>query len=358
MSVGPLGKRLSPGDAVGDWIVVAPDPISHDAYRVRKSKGEREEGLLELFHETPNDEVRQHMAEKLEQLESIRDKRVPRLLDGDMESDLAYLVSEAPPRGRLSAKMQGFLATELSPPDLAASILRALDLLHSAGLCHGDIRPDTLGLRTDGTIELCGLRSILDAGSITLVYGDRVHPSVSYTPPEALNPGRTDLRPADIYALGVILYEALTRQVAYDLTPTKGAKAAAMKVLLAKRSQACLDPGEAAGPEFRKLVMGLTAKSADERPNVTEALGSLHLESDVPIPAPPPPPKVVEAFEPQAPAHDPLGLFDLEIALPPRATELPALKRPGQGASLPESTALTLFLLISVGLGFLVYLVS
>lgn len=82
--------------------------------------------------------------------------------------------------------------------------LAGLAHLHQAGLVHGDLRADRLGLALDGTPKLADTGRRLRIGHT----GDAHGLSVATAAPELLLQGRVDGR-TDLYMLGVICREAL-----------------------------------------------------------------------------------------------------------------------------------------------------
>jgi WD40 repeat protein/serine/threonine protein kinase len=92
----------------------------------------------------------------------------------------------------------------------------ALDYAHKQGILHRDVKPSNLLLDSRGTIWVAdfGLAKADDQQSLTQV-GD-ILGTLRYMPPEAFE-GRADRR-ADVYALGLTLYELLALRPAFEET--------------------------------------------------------------------------------------------------------------------------------------------
>ena len=96
---------------------------------------------------------------------------------------------------------------------IVAPICEALEYAHAKGVVHRDIKPENLLLDRDGRVKIAdfGIASLI--GTTTEVSG-----TPSYMAPEQRS-GVVDRR-ADIYALGVVLYEMLTgERPAKELVP-------------------------------------------------------------------------------------------------------------------------------------------
>ncbi len=99
---------------------------------------------------------------------------------------------------------------------LVEPILSALATAHRAGLVHRDIKPENVLIATDPHSGASRVK-VADFGLAKAVSADTQHTAtggvligtVSYLAPELVVDGRADAR-ADVYAVGVVLYELLT----------------------------------------------------------------------------------------------------------------------------------------------------
>jgi len=140
---------------------------------------------------------------------------VVRTFEGDAVSlgDTMYhfLVLEYVEGELLGSVMESLcLVPEALLRDLGAQIARGLEAIHGSGAIHRDLKPANIAITPDDQVKLMDLgiaRLVEEAGGPTLS-GDFVG-SPSYAAPEQFEGG--ELSPsADLYALGVILYEGAT----------------------------------------------------------------------------------------------------------------------------------------------------
>ena len=94
-------------------------------------------------------------------------------------------------------------------------ILSALKHAHSKGVIHRDIKPQNIMLLKDGTIKVTDFGIARFSRNETQTMTDRAIGSVHYIAPEQAKGSVIDEK-ADIYSVGVMLYEMLTGRLPFE----------------------------------------------------------------------------------------------------------------------------------------------
>jgi serine/threonine protein kinase len=139
--------------------------------------------------------------------------------DGD-----AFLVMQLIDGRTLKSRLaDGPLSCEAAAA-LGASLAEALAHAHEEGVVHRDVKPSNILLDSSGHAHLTdfGISRMVDATIRTAT--DTLTGTAAYLSPEQVL-GRPVGRPADVYALGLVLLESLTGRLEYDGGPLESAVA-------------------------------------------------------------------------------------------------------------------------------------
>jgi eukaryotic-like serine/threonine-protein kinase len=131
------------------------------------------------------------------------------LYEAGHDDEAWWLVSELV-RGRTLGDLEhdGALS-DLDVVRVGAELCEALGHAHARGVVHRDVKPGNVMVADDGSAKLTdfGIARLVDSGALTRT-GDVVG-TIAYMAPEQAE-GRRVTEAADLYALALVLYEALT----------------------------------------------------------------------------------------------------------------------------------------------------
>ena len=152
----------------------------------------------------------------------------------------------------------------LQPAEAVAVLVpaaRGLGAAHAKDLVHRDVKPENLLLGLDGTVRVTDFGLARAAASATTTFGSGVIVgSPHYLAPEAVRGEPLDSR-ADVYGLGVVLYETLVGR-----PPFEGESPLATAVLHTSRSvPAPSEQVDGIPPALDEIVRRACAADPDER---------------------------------------------------------------------------------------------
>jgi eukaryotic-like serine/threonine-protein kinase len=169
--------------------------------------------VLKVLRDAPeNGDVHVQFARFLQEYElisKIRHPNVVRIFDLGIADDHAYIAMEYFQRGDLRAHIAKGLERQIAVRNLA-QMAGALQVVHAVGVLHRDLKPGNIMLRNDGSL------AIIDFGLAKHVEADmtaagEIFGTPYYMSPEQGHGQELDAR-SDLYSLGVIFYEMLTRK--------------------------------------------------------------------------------------------------------------------------------------------------
>ncbi|MDP9491393.1 MAG: serine/threonine protein kinase [Actinomycetota bacterium] len=260
--------ELHPGDRVGPYRLVAPlgEGGMGIVFRADRSTG-GVAALKVLRRELSGDETFRRRFEREGRIAAQLDHpHLVEVVDAGEADGRHYLASRFVDGETLAARLtrDGPLPSS-DLLRLAAELATGLDALHEAGLVHRDIKPSNVMLGADGAALTDFGLARGEADSVLTTPG-RVVGTLDYLAPEVIR-GQPAGPPADIYALGCLLYECVCGAPPFGSRPFAEAAAAHL-------TEEPLDPSGARDdlpPAFWQALRHGLAKDPDERPPTATA---------------------------------------------------------------------------------------
>ena len=127
-----------------------------------------------------------------------------------------FLALEYCPGGTLAEYLRGVRLAPRAAAELVLKVARGVAAAHAAGIVHRDIKPGNVLLDAHGNPKVADFGLAKVAAAADQTRGGGVTGTPAYMAPEQASGAGGVGRPADVWALGVILYECLTRARPFD----------------------------------------------------------------------------------------------------------------------------------------------
>ena len=210
----PLPPRLRPGQSL-DGLVV--EEVLHESrvtllYRVRRPPGGELLVLKTLLPDAADAESRNALIYEEWLARRATSRCFPQVVDHAQRDHLYYLMTWHEGATLKAMLDRGHRFTVVEATTTAIHLLEGVAALHRLGIVHRDIKPDNIHLGRDGQLRILDLGV---AASDGVDFEEINNPGTpSYMAPE-LFAGATASVASDLYAVGVTVYELLTRKFPY-----------------------------------------------------------------------------------------------------------------------------------------------
>jgi serine/threonine-protein kinase len=147
-----------------------------------------------------------------EAVASLRHAHIVQVHDVGDHEGWPYFTMELLEGGSLSQALAGMPQPARHAAALVATLAEAMQAAHRGGIVHRDLKPANILFTSDGTAKVAdfGLARHFDVEPALTLSGCRVGTPSYMAPEQVIGKAETIGPAADIYALGVLLYEMLT----------------------------------------------------------------------------------------------------------------------------------------------------
>jgi eukaryotic-like serine/threonine-protein kinase len=215
---------------------------------------------------TANEAERARFTDEARTLARLSHPGLVTILDAAIADDVQYQVMELVDGPSLAECCRDGPLDPARVAAIGAQLADALGHAHAAGVVHRDLKPANVLLGADNRALLTdfGIARLLSAAARRTITGATVG-TPAYLAPEQVR-GEEVTPAADVYALGLVLLEALTGRRAYRGAPVEAALA---------RLTAPPPISDAVPPPWHDLLRAMTALDPTERPSTAAVAATL-----------------------------------------------------------------------------------
>ena len=258
-----------------------------EVYLAEDTELGRQVALKVLLSEVANDEDRvRRFVQEAKAASALNHPNILTVYEIGTFDESRFIATELIKGETLRDRLRGDSMTLREVLDVAMQVAAALNAAHNAGIVHRDIKPENIMLRDDGIAKVLdfGLAKLLQVRSAerevrneenpTLMQPPQENPhsalriphltapgvimgTVVYMSPEQARGKETDAR-CDIWSLGIVMYEMLTKR-----TPFAGETANDSIAAILTKDPPSLDASTPS--ELQRIVRKSLQKNADER---------------------------------------------------------------------------------------------
>jgi ABC-type oligopeptide transport system substrate-binding subunit/DNA-binding SARP family transcriptional activator len=232
-------------------------------YRAHDSVLDREVAVKLYSTVTLDDEGRARLLEQAQAAARLSHPNIASLYDAGEAQRIPFIVTELVEGTSLHAHRPEVLEDVL---DIAHQVCAALEHAHGQGIVHRDLKPENILVTPSGLVKVTDLGLARPVASRITSEG-LILGTVSYLAPEFALGQRVDGR-ADLYALGVILYELTTDRLPFDANDPLA--------VISQHLHAPAVPPRAWNPEIPPaldaLIVQLLSKDPQDRPGTATAV--------------------------------------------------------------------------------------
>ncbi len=272
-------------DSFGAYELIDPRPIGEGGmgkvYRVRNKNpilGGRIEALKVIRSRSASAEARQQFITEIAVMARLQHPNIVPVFDAGDEGGQLFFTMSFEEGGDLATWIERARKGRLEPgehplttaraAEIVRDVARAIEMAHSHGIVHRDLKPANVLLSANGTPKVTdfGLAELMSPGQFSqLGSGSSCQGTPAYMSPEQARGEPLDER-TDVYSLGAILYELLTKRPPF--TSVRHGMKGVEEVLDAVKHRPVVPPREfdaSIPPRLEAICLKCLSKKKEER---------------------------------------------------------------------------------------------
>ncbi len=268
-----MSVYLKNGDRIGDWVIgdLLGEGGMGEVYVATNHMSERIRAAVKVHKAHRLASERERFLREIEALYAMRHPAIVRVTGWgeDKERGLLWLAMELVEGEELDVRLERESMSEDEATRAFAQLADGLRHAHDRGIAHRDVKPGNVMITASGNARLLDFGIAMEKGRTRLTTQGLAPGTMAYLPPETFSEEKLDPYSADIYALGLLLYECLTGDVEFSEKSGLSTNQQTAKLIAKKLRSEPLDPG----PEFSGRMRDLVREATE--PDPEERLGSM-----------------------------------------------------------------------------------
>ncbi len=211
---GYIGKKLDGRYEISEVVGVGGMAVVYRAYDTIEQRTVAVKILKDEF--LANEEFKRRFRNESKAIAMLSHPNIVKVYDVSLSDTVQYIVMEFIDGITLKDYIeQKSVLTWKETVHFTVQILRAMQHAHDRGIVHRDLKPQNIMLLANGSLKIADFGIARFSRSETRTITDKAIGSVHYISPEQARGGYIDEK-ADIYSVGVMMYEMLTGKVPFD----------------------------------------------------------------------------------------------------------------------------------------------